>query len=275
MADTTTPNYGFTKPEVGASTNSWGGKLNQNFADLDIYLKSVSNVANAATAKASNLSDLANAATARTNLGVAATGADTAYAFRSNNLSDLANPGTARTNLGLGSAALLATSGVLQPSNNLSDVGSASTARSNLGVTATGGDSTYAFRSNNLSDLSNAGTARSNLGLGSMATQNSGSVSITGGAISVSSVTATSDREKKRDIQPVNTALLDRLNGYSFNWKDSGQPSIGVMWDEVAAAYPSLAIIDADGNKSVNYNGLVAVLISEIKTLRADLRDSR
>jgi hypothetical protein len=35
----------------------------------------------------------------------------------------------------------------------------------------------------NLSDLSNATTARSNLGLGTMATQNSSAVSISGGAI--------------------------------------------------------------------------------------------
>lgn len=41
------------------------------------------------------------AAGARTNFGVTATGADTAYAFRANNLSDLANAGTARTNLGV------------------------------------------------------------------------------------------------------------------------------------------------------------------------------
>ena len=44
----------------------------------------------------------ATAAGARTNLGVTATGADTAYNFRANNLSDIANAATAATNLGLG-----------------------------------------------------------------------------------------------------------------------------------------------------------------------------
>jgi hypothetical protein len=52
MADTSTSNYTWTKPEIGGSTDTWGTKWNANLDGIDTTVKAVSNVANAAQATA-------------------------------------------------------------------------------------------------------------------------------------------------------------------------------------------------------------------------------
>ena len=55
-----------------------------------------------------------------------------------------------------------------------------------------------------------------------------------------------------------------------FVWKELGPPSVGVIAQDVEKVLPELVSERGDtGAKSVNYNGLVGVLIEAVKELSA------
>jgi microcystin-dependent protein len=120
MADTNTTNLNLTKPEVGASSDTWGTKVNANFDAVDQLFD-----AGPALKVAKGGTGATTSSGARTNLGlgsiatqnanaVAITGgtvsgiADLAVADGGTGASDAAG---ARTNLGLGALAVLSTVG--------------------------------------------------------------------------------------------------------------------------------------------------------------------
>jgi hypothetical protein len=84
---------------------------------------------------------------------------------------------------------------------------------------------------------------------------------------------ALSDIRYKENINTVNSALLkvDQLRGVKFNWKESGQPSYGVIAQELEEVLPEL--VHGDDPKTVNYNGIIGVLIEAIKELKAEIEE--
>jgi len=79
---------------------------------------------------------------------------------------------------------------------------------------------------------------------------------------------STSDINLKDDIRPFENALatVNRLNGVHFTWKKDDRKSIGVIAQEIEKILPEL-VTETEGNKTVNYNGLIGVLIEAVKEL--------
>ena len=82
---------------------------------------------------------------------------------------------------------------------------------------------------------------------------------------------ALSDINFKENVNTVDAALdkVNQLRGVSFNWKESGDASYGVIAQELESVLPEL--VHGDNPKRVNYNGIIGVLIESIKELSARL----
>lgn len=111
-------------------------------------------------------------------------------------------------------------------------------------------------------EVAGAGTNR-------MTITNTGDVLFTG-AVRAQSFTQTSTLASKTNVQtiPDGLALVQGLRGVRFDWKDTGQPSIGLIAEEVQQTLPALVELDAATQQpsGVNYAALVGVLVEAVKT---------
>lgn len=117
-----------------------------------------------------------------------------------------------------------------------------------------------------------------NIGIG---TDNPTSKLTVQGDILVSGVTTStdfnsaSDIKFKENIQPIENPIdkILQINGVSFNWKEDGRSSMGVIAQEVEQIFPEL--VNTAEYKSVNYNGLIGVLIEVVKELKQEINELR
>jgi hypothetical protein len=95
------------------------------------------------------------------------------------------------------------------------------------------------------------------------------------GIVTASDFNSSSDIKLKTNIQrianPIEKVL--QINGVSFNWKESGKATMGVIAQEVEAVLPEL-VSDTDP-KSVNYNGLISLLIECVKDQQKQIDELR
>jgi hypothetical protein len=84
---------------------------------------------------------------------------------------------------------------------------------------------------------------------------------------------STSDIALKENIHTVYNALetVSALRGVSFDWKETGKTSYGVIAQELEEILPEL--VKQGEVKSVNYNGIIGVLIEAVKDLKKEIED--
>ena len=93
------------------------------------------------------------------------------------------------------------------------------------------------------------------------------------GAMTAVDFNSTSDINLKENIHTVGNALeiTEQLRGVSFDWKETGRSSYGVIAQELEEILPEL--VKQGEVKSVNYNGIIGVLIEAIKELKKEIKD--
>jgi len=84
-----------------------------------------------------------------------------------------------------------------------------------------------------------------------------------------------SDRNLKENIRTLENPLekILSINGVSFDWRHTKESSIGVIAQEIEEIFPEL--VNTNEFKSVNYNGLIGVLIEAIKELKTEVNELR
>ena len=91
------------------------------------------------------------------------------------------------------------------------------------------------------------------------------------GIVTAQDFDALSDRNYKENVTTIDSALskVEQLRGVKFSWKETGLPSYGVIAQELQEVLPEL--VHGDDPKTVNYNGIIGVLIESIKELKLEL----
>ena len=108
-------------------------------------------------------------------------------------------------------------------------------------------------------------------GMNTAYVKTSGNSTITG-ILTATSFNAISDYRVKENVQQLDPTLfnVDKLNPVTYNKIDSGKQDIGFIAHEVQEVFPCLVTGEKDGEQtqSLNYLGLIGVLVKEIQELK-------
>ena len=92
------------------------------------------------------------------------------------------------------------------------------------------------------------------------------------GTLSAVNVNSLSDSRFKENVETIENAVgkVNQLRGVEYDWSNGTGASVGVIAQEVQEVYPQL-IKDGGDRLTVNYNGLVGLLLQAVKELSAEV----
>jgi hypothetical protein len=97
---------------------------------------------------------------------------------------------------------------------------------------------------------------------------------LTGTTLNATTVNSTSDERLKENVETIADAStkVAALRGVNFDWKATGEKSMGVIAQEVEAVIPEVVATDEEGGKAVNYQAMVGLLIEAVKELQEEVK---
>ena len=107
--------------------------------------------------------------------------------------------------------------------------------------------------------------------------EDSGATIYAGNATFGGDVTISSDIRLKSNIVSLGSTLskLLLIDGKSYTMNSDGKDKIGVLAQEVQEVFPELVGEDTEGMLTVNYQGLVPVLINALKEQESKINDQQ
>ena len=93
------------------------------------------------------------------------------------------------------------------------------------------------------------------------------------GSLNVTNVNSLSDVTFKTNIKEIfnATEIVEKIKGVSFDWKDTGGKSYGVIAQEIQKIIPE--VVNDSKIKTVNYNAIIPFLINAIKELSERIKN--
>ena len=128
-------------------------------------------------------------------------------------------------------------------------------------------------------EITASGTGTSTLYFNMAGGNQAASLSNTGNMVIAGSLTQLSDRRIKDNIAPITDALSKTcaLQGSTYTRTDAGQDTTkvhaGLIAQDVEAILPEAVGETGEGTKTIDYTGVVALLVQSIKELKSEVND--